>query len=405
MPSPDFAPPDFAWLDLPETQAIISALGAEYIRFVGGAVRDSFLQLPVQDIDIATSLHPNKVMALAQAAGLKAVPTGIDHGTVTLVSQHKPFEVTTLRRDVSTDGRRATVAFTDDWQADAARRDFTINALYLDSNKQLFDYFGGQADLQARKVRFIGDAELRICEDALRILRFFRFSARYSALPLDAVGLQACVVRARDMMSLSRERIRDELLKLLGAQNPLPVLDVMQSHKLFEVFLPEVTSLEALVRLVAREQQFNLPDALRRFGALLPADASIVSDVAARFKTSRADRHRLVAASQIKPIADAATMRAAVYAHDNLGAVDQLLLGPAPAADITVLIDIAQTWQAPRLPISGKHLIAAGIKPGPSVSQALLGLEYAWIGLDFPVDQPSLDGLIKAAVARLPLQL
>jgi poly(A) polymerase len=397
--------PDFAWLDLPETQLVISALGADNIRFVGGAVRDSLLQLPVQDVDIATPLHPSEVMALAQAAGLKAIPTGIDHGTVTLVAQHKPFEVTTLRRDVNTDGRRATVAFTDDWQADAARRDFTINALYLDSNKQLFDYFGGQADLQARRVRFIGDAELRIAEDALRILRFFRFSARYSALPLDAVGLQACVVRARDMMSLSRERIRDELLKLLGAQNPLPVLELMQLHKLFEVFLPEVTSLDALARLVEREQHYNLPDPLRRFARLLPADAAIVSDIAARFKTSRADRHRLVAASQIKPMADAAAMRAAVYAHGNLGAVDQLLLGPAPVADIATLLDLAQTWQAPRLPISGKHLIAAGISAGPAVSKALLGLESEWIALDFPVDQPSLDSLIKAAVARSLLHL
>jgi poly(A) polymerase len=397
--------PDFAWLDLPETQLVISALGADNIRFVGGAVRDSFLQLSVQDVDIATPLHPNEVMALAQAAGLKAVPTGIEHGTVTLVAQHKPFEVTTLRRDVSTDGRHATVAFTDDWQADAARRDFTINALYLNSHKQLFDYFGGQADLQARRVRFIGDAELRIGEDALRILRFFRFSARYSALPLDAAGLQACVVRARDMMSLSRERMRDELLKLLGAQNPLPVLELMQLHKLFEVFLPEVTSLDALARLVEREQHYNLPDPLRRFARLLPADAAIVSDIAARFKTSRADRHRLVVASQIKPMADAAATRAAVYAHGNLGAVDQLLLGPAPVADIATLLDLAQTWQAPRLPISGKHLIAAGISAGPAVSKALLGLESEWIALDFPVDQPSLDSLIKAAVARLLLHL
>jgi poly(A) polymerase len=396
MPSPDFA-----WLDLPETSSVISALGANNIRFVGGAVRDSLLRLPVQDIDIATPLHPDQVIALAQAAGLKAVPTGIEHGTVTLVSQHKPFEVTTLRRDVSTDGRRATVAFTDDWQADAARRDFTINALYLSSDKQLFDYFGGKADLEARQVRFIGDAEARIREDALRILRFFRFSARFATLPLDMAGLQACAARARDMMSLSRERIRDEVLKLLGTQNPLPVLSLMHSHKLFEVFLPEVTSLAALVRLVAREQPYGLADPLRRFAALLPADAHLVDDVAARFKTSRADRLRLVAASQVKPIADAAAMRAAIYAHGNLGAIDQLLLGPAPTADVAALYDLAQGWRAPRLPISGKHLIAAGISPGPAVSQALLGLEEAWIEQDFPVDRPHIDALIKAAVARL----
>jgi poly(A) polymerase len=395
--------PDFAWLALPETQSIISALGADNIRFVGGAVRDSLLQLPVQDIDIATPLHPSEVMALAQAAGLKALPTGIEHGTVTLVAQHKPFEVTTLRRDVSTDGRRATVAFTDDWQADAARRDFTINALYLDSNKQLFDYFGGQADLQARKVRFIGDAELRICEDALRILRFFRFSARYSALPIDAIGLQACVVRARDMMSLSRERIRDELLKLLGAQNPLPVLDVMQSHKLFEVFLPEVTSLDALVRLVAREQQFDLSDPLRRLAALLPANASIVSDIAARFKMSKLERKRLETAAQANEIDTPLAMRAMVYAHGNISAVDQLLLGNADIETINALLPIAQYWQSPRLPVSGKHLIAAGVAPGPEVSKALLALQNQWIDLDFPIDSSSIETLIKgvATLSRL----
>jgi poly(A) polymerase len=400
MPSPDFA-----WLDWPETLSVISALGAHNIRFVGGAVRDSLLQLPVQDIDVATPLHPNDVIALAQAAGLKAVPTGIDHGTVTLVSQHKPFEVTTLRRDVSTDGRRATVAFTDDWQADAARRDFTINALYLDNNKQVFDYFGGMADLDARRVRFIGDAEARIREDALRILRFFRFSARYSALPLEAAGLQACTVRARDMMSLSRERIRDELLKLLGAQNPVPVLELMQTHNIFEVFLPEVTSLAALAHLVAREQPHGLADPYRRLAALLPADAAQVDDVAARFKTSRADRRRLVAASGLQPIINATAMRAAIYTHGTLGAVDQLLLGSTLQGHVTALLELAKNWQAPRLPISGKHLIAAGIPAGPAVSQALLAVEKAWIALDFPDDRSSLDALVKAVVAQLPSHL
>jgi poly(A) polymerase len=392
--------PDFAWLDLPETQKVIAALGAGKIRFVGGAVRDSLLDLPVQDIDIATTLHPADVMALAQGAGLKAVPTGIDHGTITVVAQHRPFEVTTLRRDVGTDGRRATVAFTDDWQADAARRDFTINALYMNADRQIFDYFGGQDDLAARRVRFIGNAEARICEDALRILRFFRFSARFSAVPFDVQGLHACAVRARDMMSLSRERIRDEMLKLLEVQNPLPALELMLLHKLFEIFLPEVISLAALSQLLLLEQHYNLADPLRRFAALLPANAGIASDIAARFKTSRQTRNRLVAAAAHLPIVDAAAMRAAVYRHGNVIAVDQLLLSAEPAADIAGLLEIGQHWRAPKLPLSGKHLIAVGINTGPAVSQALQALEADWIARDFPLDQPSLDALVKAVVAR-----
>ncbi len=397
--------PDFAWLDLPETQKIIAALGANKIRFVGGAVRDSLLDLPVQDIDIATTLHPAEVTVLAQNAGLKVVPTGIDHGTVTVVAQHRPFEVTTLRRDVSTDGRRATVAFTDDWQADAARRDFTINALYMNSDRQIFDYFGGQDDLATRRVRFIGDAQARICEDALRILRFFRFSARFAKLPLDAPGLQACIARARDMMSLSRERIRDEMLKLLGAQNPLPVMELMLQHAIIEVFLPEVTSLAALKSLLRTEQRYGLADPLRRFAALLPANADVANDIAARFKTSKQTRNRLIAATMHLPIVDATSMRAAVYRYGNHVAVDALLLGPETTANMTELLDIAQHWRAPKLQVSGKHLIAAGVNAGPTVSQAMQALEANWIARDFPLDQPSLDALVTAAAARLLLHL
>jgi poly(A) polymerase len=249
-------------------------------------------------------------------------------------------------------------------------------------------------------VRFIGDAQARIREDALRILRFFRFSARFAALPLDTPGLQACVILARDMMSLSRERIRDEMLKLLAAQNPLPVLELMLQHGLFEVFLPEVTSLAALKQLLLVEQRHHLPDPLRRFAALLPANADIVSDIAARFKTSRQVRGRLVDAAAHLLIVDATAMRAAVYRHGNVGAVDKLLIGSEPAADIAGLLDLGQHWRAPKLPFSGKHLIAAGISAGPAVSQALQALEADWIARDFPLNQPSLDALFKAAAAR-----
>jgi poly(A) polymerase len=397
--------PDFTWLDWPETKAVVAALGSENIRFVGGAVRDSLLQLPVQDIDIATTLRPDAVIARAKAAGIKAVPTGIDHGTVTLVSQHRPFEVTSLRHDVSTDGRRAIVAFTDDWQADASRRDFTINALYLDSDQQLFDYFGGLDDIAAHKVRFIGDAAQRIYEDALRILRFFRFSARYAQMPLDEAGLQACTARVRDMMALSRERIRDELLKLLAAANPLPVLATMLHHKIFDAFLPEVTSLAALERLVALERALDCADPWRRLAALLPADVALVSDIAARLKVSKSQRHRLVSAADIAALVDTQAMRAAVYWHGNIGAIDKLLLGAAPGQDVRPLLDIGQHWQAPKLPVSGKHLIAAGLVAGPAVSGALVALEKNWVAQDFAEDPSSVAALVTAVVTRSSLNL
>jgi poly(A) polymerase len=390
--------PDFSWTKTPATQAVVAALGADTMRFVGGAVRDSLMGVAVSDIDIATPLLPAEVMARATGAGLKAVPTGFEHGTVTLVSQHQPFEVTTLRRDVSTDGRRATVAFTDDWEADAARRDFTINALYLDTAGKLYDYFGGAADAQARRVRFIGDVEQRIAEDALRILRFFRFSARYAALPLDADGLAACTRRARDMMALSRERIRDELLKLLAAENPLPVLQVMEQHRLFDAFLPEITALEALEHLLPREVAHGCANPLRRLAALLPPDSKSVDEIAARFKFSKQQRQRLVAASQRAVIVDAQAMRAAIYWNGIETAVDRVLLSGQAA--IAPLLGVAQHWAAPRLPVSGKHLIAAGLPPGPAVSAALIWFEIQWVAADFDTSGQAIESLIKAAVSR-----
>ncbi len=222
---------------------LLAALGADegLTRYVGGAVRDDLLDLPVSDIDLATRIPPLEVMERLEKAKIKAVPTGIDHGTVTAVSDGHPFEITTLRRDVSTDGRRATVAFTDDWQEDAARRDFTINALSADPRTgELFDYFGGLADLEQRHIRFIGDPLQRIAEDHLRILRFFRFHARFGAGPPDAAALEACTARANDLMALSRERIADELLKLLGMPDPSSTVAIMLEHAILRPVLPEM---------------------------------------------------------------------------------------------------------------------------------------------------------------------
>jgi len=249
---------------------LLAALGGGegLTRYVGGAIRDDLLGLPVSDIDLATRIPPDEVMRRLEEARIKAVPTGIDHGTVTAVSDGHPFEITTLRRDVSTDGRRATVAFTDDWKEDAARRDFTINALSADPDTgELFDYFGGLADLEQRHIRFIGDPLQRIAEDHLRILRFFRFHARFDAGEPDGAAIEACTARANDLMGLSRERIADELLKLLAVPDPSPTVEIMLARGILKPVLPEIASsrLGRLKRLIAAERATAIDaDPLRR---------------------------------------------------------------------------------------------------------------------------------------------
>src|SRR5436309_7848862 len=252
---------------------LLDALGVDegLTRFVGGAVRDDLLGLPVSDIDLATRIAPNEVIGRLENAKIKAVPTGIDHGTVTAVSDGQPFEITTLRRDVSTDGRRATVAYTDDWKEDAARRDFTINALSADPGTgELFDYFGGLADLEQRHIRFIGDPLQRIAEDHLRILRFFRFHARFDAGEPDAAALEACTARANDLMALSRERIADEVLKLLAVADPSTTVGIMLDRAILKPVLPELArdSFDDLKALIAAESAAGLtPDPVRRLAA------------------------------------------------------------------------------------------------------------------------------------------
>ena len=249
---------------------LLAALGAEQelTRYVGGAVRDDLLGLPISDIDLATRISPQEVVERLEAAKIKAVPTGIDHGTITAVSDGQPVEITTLRRDVSTDGRRATVAYTDDWKEDAARRDFTINALSADPRTgEIYDYFEGLTDLQTRHIRFIGDPLQRIAEDHLRILRFFRFHARFGSGELDQAALDACTERANDLMALSRERIADEILKLLGASDPAPTVAIMLGRAILKPILPEIEPerLRDLEALIAAEWDAQIePDALRR---------------------------------------------------------------------------------------------------------------------------------------------
>ena len=361
---------------------VLDALGAAqgWTRYVGGAVRDDLIGLPVSDVDLATRIKPDEVMARLQKARIKAVPTGIDHGTITAVSDGRPVEVTTLRRDVSTDGRRATIAFTDDWEEDAARRDFTINALSADPlSGELFDYFGGLADLEARRVRFIGDPLARIAEDHLRILRFFRFHARFGAGEPDAAAVDACAARANDLMALSRERIADELLKLLGVVDPAPTVAIMLHRAILKPVLPEIEPerLRDLKALLATESEAQIAgDPLRRLAALLPRDPAIAEDIAVRLRLSNKARKRLSCSASTDLLS---SPQALTYRFGKDCAVDRLLLAGCAAQAAAMA-----AWHAPRLPVSGGTLIARGLSQGPIVAQALRTIEDRWVSEGFP---------------------
>jgi poly(A) polymerase len=361
---------------------LLAALGADQglTRYVGGAVRDDLLRLPISDVDLATRIPPDEVIRRLEKAKIKAVPTGIEHGTVTAVSDGHPFEVTTLRRDVSTDGRRATVAFTDDWREDAARRDFTINALSADPvTGELFDYFGGLADLQRRHIRFIGDPLQRIAEDHLRILRFFRFHARFDAREPDAAALAACTARSNDLMALSRERVADELLKLLAVPDPSATVEIMLAHAILKPVLPEIDGgkLGNLTALIASERNAGVtPDPLRRLAALLPRDPAVADDIAVRLRLSNKARKRLACAAN-----DAVEGAAEVLAY-RVGvecAVDRLLLKNRNREASKIA-----GWNAPRLPISGGALIKLGLTEGPVVARTLRRIENRWVEAGFP---------------------
>ena len=377
--------PDAEWRRRPGLDGLLAALdaGAGKARFVGGAVRDALLGLPVNDIDIATTLDPQDVLGRLKKAGIKAVPTGIDHGTITAVLPGGPVEITTLRRDVSTDGRRATIAYTDDWREDAARRDFTINALYADPlTGAITDYFGGVADLEARRLRFIGDASARIAEDHLRILRYFRFLARYGGNVLDEAAYAACVAAANSLMALSRERIADELLKLLGVAAPVAALRLMIDGAILTPVLPEIgrTGIDRLVALMAREAEAGVaPAPIRRLAALLPPDPVLADQIGARLKLSNKARKRLMTA--LEPAPGPESPRALAYRVGIESAIDRLLLDPAAPLNAIAALD---GWTPPQLPIGGGALIARGLAPGPDVAKALQAVERAWVAEDFP---------------------
>jgi poly(A) polymerase len=368
------------WRQRKGVARILKALDGDagMTRYVGGAVRDDLLGEPVSDIDFATRIVPDAVVERLERARIKAVPTGITHGTVTAVADGQPAEITTLRADVSTDGRRATVAFTDDWKADASRRDFTINALYADpASGEVFDYFGGLDDLQAGIVRFIGDPLGRIAEDHLRILRFFRFHARYGRGAPNAAAIAACAARANDLMALSRERIADELLKLLAVADPAPTVALMLDHGILAPVIPEIADAAPLAALVAAERDAGLPaDPVRRLASLLPADEPVAVGVAARLKLSNKAKARLGRAAARDPIADPAQL---AYWIGTESAVDRLLLATQARAAAT----LAAT-AIPRLPLKGGDLIAMGLNEGPVVARTLKAIERAWVEAGFP---------------------
>ena len=382
------------WLTASSTRAVMAALeaagGPGCARFVGGSVRNALIGAPVDDIDIATTLKPEDTDKAIRAAGLKAVPTGIAHGTVTAVTERTPFEITTLRRDVSTDGRNATVAFTDDWAEDAARRDFRLNALYADSDGQVFDPTGhGVSDAEAGRIVFVGDPETRITEDYLRILRFFRFFAWYGRGEPDKAALAACRKLAPGMSRLSAERVSKELMKLLAAPDPRPAMAAMEAAGVLAHVLSEAPSralFDAVVDLTS--------DPALRLMALLPADAEVVKGVSARLRLANSVRDRLVDAATALPLvglsmSDAAA-RAAVYRHGSRAVTDALLRrwaeAPGGGGDARRLIDLVEDWTPPSLPVGGRQVAKLGVEPGPETGRLLKAFEEGWIADDFPAE-------------------
>ncbi len=391
------------WLQRPETQAVLAALAARNFaaRAVGGAVRNTLLGLPVTDVDIATTARPDEVVAAAEAAGLKTVPTGIAHGTVTVISADSAYEVTTLRKDVDTHGRHATVAFTDDWTADARRRDFTLNALYCNAGGEVFDPLSGYADLMARRVRFIGDAGERIREDYLRILRFFRFTAAYGEGPPDRPGLDACVRERAGLAILSGERMREEMLRLLAAPRAAELIGVMLDFGLLPQVLGMAPRPGLLVRLASLQAALGLaPDAVLRLAALaveVPEDAERLGT---RFRLSNEETARLVRASMrapaIDPNASESAGKAYLYAEGAAAFHERVLLawarsGDAPASAAWRLrLALPERWQAPNFPLGGNDVMALGIPAGPRVGELLRTLEDWWIAGDFTADKTAL---------------
>lgn len=386
--------PAAEWTTRADLAALVAALdpdGEGLVRYVGGAVRDTLLGIAVKDIDMATPLEPRAVIERLETAGIRSVPTGLAHGTVTAVLEGGPVEITTLRRDVSTDGRHATVAFSQSWQEDAARRDFTINALYADpGHLALHDFFGGLEDLAERRLRFIGTPEDRIREDYLRILRYFRFQARFGSLPADGDAEAACSALAPGLKGLSRERIASELLMLLALPDPSPTVTRMAELGVLAVILPEAAP-AALPPLIAAEQAHGIaPEPLRRLAALLPADPPMAEQIGARLRLSIAQRKHLAAVAARKVPEEAA--RPLAYRMGREAAFDRLLITGGSIAPL-------QGWDIPQFPLKGGMIVARGVSAGPEVARILRAVEAMWVAEGFP-DEARVLTLLDSEIAR-----
>ena len=375
------------------------------VRYVGGVVRNRLMGGSAHfndDIDIATPDVPDVVMERLSRADIKVIPTGLDHGTVTAVMDGRGYEITTLRRDTACDGRHAAVEFTTDWEEDARRRDFTINAMSLTPDGMLFDYYGGEADVRAGRVRFVGEPSDRIQEDYLRILRLFRFQARYGQSEIDNATLGAVRTHVKGLTGLSAERITQEVSKLLAARNPAPTVAVMAATGVIQEILPEAQQGPALARLTAREHETTVAaDWLRRFAVMIPASAA--DAVAHRLKLSNAEAARLATLTAFEPALTAASPQLDLYRalyHLGQGAVaDRLLVAWACDGDDSGWkTQLARTsaWQDKTLPVSGADVLALGLAPGPKVGELLRAVENWWIESGFTPDRDAALEYLKA---------
>ena len=394
-----------AWFADPALSRVLALLNSDggEGRVAGGAVRNSLMGLPVADVDIATTLKPDVVVERAKAAGIKAVPTGIEHGTVTLVIDGKPFEVSTLRRDVSTDGRHADVAFGTDWQTDAERRDLTINALYATADGAVIDLVNGLPDIESRTVRFIGDAATRISEDRLRILRFFRFFALYGSGRPDADGLRACARAKGSLGKLSAERVWSETKKLLAAPDPGRALLWMRQAGVLTEILPETEKwgIDAIPGLIEAEKAFGwTPDALLRLAAMVPPDRERLKAMAERLRLSKAEVATMdywASAPEIAPKLAETAFDRLLYRHGQQGLTMRVKLALASARARGLgdpealafaglcqrLLARAQKWQKPSFPLNGADVLVSGIPAGPKVGALLGVIEDEWVAGNF----------------------
>jgi poly(A) polymerase len=408
---------DAAWLREGPLARLLQVLGrdGEEARVVGGAVRNALLGEPIHEFDVATTAIPGEVIRRASTAGFKPVPTGIEHGTITVVIDGRPFEVTTLREDVETFGRHANVRFGRDWRADAERRDFTMNALSAGADGVVHDYVGGIADLEARRVRFIGDAKTRIAEDYLRILRFFRFHAAYGRGLPDVAGLAACIAARAGLQQLSRERVRMELLKLLLAPHATPALAAMAESGLLVPVLGGVPDLAGFENMAKVEAAAGVQaDAVQRLGALGARIAEDAERLWQRLRLSNVEQDRLASMSEswwrISP-ADGKAARALLYRLGPARFVDRVLLAWARSWEYTsraehddawrAVANLPEHWAVPVFPLKAADFIKRGVPQGPALGAALHEAEEAWIAADFPADPEAVAGIAAVAVAEI----